>query len=146
MSLRGLCTATATLSFRMINLLLGFVLLGGSPTVDDGWASAYAEGVFEATVEYRMEHGLWFTPPPYDWYQVAGYIAVNDCTRVGEMATLIDPGGNEHEVLVSDCGGSDGGSAWMSANNIVAELDWKLWQRLSKKYPLPIWLELRYHD
>lgn len=132
----------------MISSFLWFVFLIGSPTVSSGWASAYADGVFEATVEYRMEHGLWFAVPDYDWYQSAGYIAVNDCTRVGETATLIDPGGNEHRVLVADCGGAEqhGGSAWMTANNIVAELDWKLWQRLSSRYDLPMRIEVRYHN
>ena len=111
-----------------------------------GWASAYAEGVMDATVAARMEHGYWFTEPPHDWYQAAGFIAVNDCTRVGEMATLVDPGGREWRVLVADCGGAEanGGAAWMTANNIVAELDAGLWQRLTAAHGRPLRIEVRY--
>ena len=111
-----------------------------------GWASAYAEGVMDATVAARMEHGYWFTEPPHDWYQAAGFIAVNDCTRVGEMATLIDPGGREWRVLVADCGGAEvnGGAAWMTRNNIVAELDAGLWARLTAAQARPLRVEVRY--
>ena len=65
----------------MVNVMLAAVAVAG-------WASAYSPGVMDATVAYRMEHGYWFTPPPHDWYHAAGYVAVNDCTRVGEMAAL----------------------------------------------------------
>ena len=111
-----------------------------------GWASAYAPGVMEATVAYRMDHGLWFTPPPHDWYQVAGYVAVNDCKRVGEMATLIDPGGREWRVLVADCGGPGEGQGadWMTENNIVAEMDATLWERPTATHGRPLRVELRY--
>ena len=111
-----------------------------------GWASAYSPGVMDATVAARMEHGYWFTEPPHDWYTAAGYIAVNDCTRVGEMATLVDPGGREWRVLVSDCGGAgDGqGADWMTTHNIVAELDAALWQRLTAAHGRPLRVELHY--
>lgn len=114
----------------------------------DGWASAYDVGVMEATVAYRMEHGYWFTSPPRDWYQAAGYVAVNDCTRVGEMATLIDPGGREWRVLVADCGGDEpgAGSTWMTANDIVAELDAAMWERLTAAHGRPLRIEVRYDD
>lgn len=112
----------------------------------NGWASAYSPGVMEATVAARMEHGYWFTEPPHNWYQAAGYVAVNDCTRVGEMATLIDPGGREWRVLVADCGGDDGGSEFMARNNIVAELDAGLWERLTAAHGRPLRIEVRYDD
>lgn len=115
--------------------------------VVSGWASGYADGVMDATVAYRMENNYWYSPPPYDWYQVAGYIAVNDCTRVGETATLVDPDGHEWRVLVSDCGGDEGpdmGAAWMTANHIVAELDAGLWTRLVAKHGRPLAIEVRY--
>ena len=123
----------------MVNVMLAAVAVAG-------WASAYDPGVMDATVAYRMEHGLWFTPPPHDWYQVAGYVAVNDCARVGEVATLVDPGGREWRVLVADCGGAEvnGGAAWMTANNIVAELDAGLWERLTGQYGRPLRIEVRY--
>ncbi len=124
----------------------GLILAGA--LVVSGWASAYEYGVMDATVAYRMEHGYWFTPPPRNWYEAAGYVAVNDCTRVGEMATLIDPGGREWRVLVADCGGpGDGqGSDWMTTNNIVAELDAGLWQRLTAEHGRPLRIEVRYDE
>ena len=57
--------------------------------------------------------------------------------------TLIDPGGTEHRVLIADCGGADGGAEWMTANNIVAELDWDLWQELTARYGRPLRIALR---
>ena len=109
-----------------------------------GWASVYSPGVMDATVSYRMEHGLWYSPPPLGWYQAAGYIAVNDCRRVGEMATLVDPGGRAWRVLVADCGGADGGVAWMTVNSIVAELDAGLWERLTAEHGRPLRIEVHY--
>lgn len=118
-----------------------FVLLALAVT---GWASAYAPGVMDATVEYRMEHGYWFHTPPHDWYTAAGAIATNDCTQVGRMATLIDPSGREWRVLVADCGGDDGGAEFMTRNNIVAELDAALWARLTEAHGRPLAIEVRY--
>jgi len=111
-----------------------------------GYASAYAPGVMDATVRYRLDHGLWWQPPPRDWYTVHGYVATNDCTQVGHVMTLVAPDGREYRVLVADCGGAEpgGGSTWMTANNIVAELDWRLWQQLTARYGRPLEVELRY--
>ncbi len=124
----------------------GLILAGA--LVVSGWASAYAPGVMEATVAARMEHGYWFTPPPRNWYEAAGYVAVNDCTRVGEMATLIDPGGREWRVLVADCGGPGQGQGadWMTENNIIAELDAGLWSRLTAAHGRPLRVGLRYDN
>lgn len=126
------------------------LLLTGSaaaePTSATGWASAYAPGVMEATVRYRLEHDVWRVPPPADWYTAAGYIATNNCAQVGSMATLIDPGGREWRVLVADCGGDEGpgmGADWMTENNIVAELDAGLWGRLTAAHGRPLAVEVR---
>lgn len=108
-----------------------------------GWASAYAPGVMEATVAYRLETGNWWNIPPSRWIYADGYIAVNDCRRVGDM---VAPDGDEYAVLVADCGGpGEGqGSDWMSRNNIVAELDWGLWARLTAEHGRPLAIEVRY--
>lgn len=112
-------------------------------TGERGYASAYAPGVMDATVRYRLDHDLWWQPPPRDWYTVHGYIATNDCRQVGHVMTLVAPDGREYRVLVADCGGNDGGAAWMAANNIVAELDWRLWQQLTARHGRPLEIELR---
>jgi hypothetical protein len=103
-----------------------------------GWASAYAPGVFEDVVAYRLENRLWRNTPPSEWIYADGYIATNDCADVGRMAWLVDPAGNEHRVLIADCGGDDGGSDFMTANNIVAELDWDLWSALTTAHGKPL--------
>lgn len=110
-----------------------------------GYASAYADGVMEATIRYRLDHGLWFTPPPYDWYISHGAIATNDCTEVGQMKHLIAPDGRSYRVLVADCGGSEphGGAAWMTRNRIIAELDWSLWEHLTDRHGRPLEITLR---
>ena len=110
-----------------------------------GWASAYAPGVMESTVEYRFTHGVWWHTPPRNWYEVAGYIATNDCAQVGQTMTLIDPAGRAYRVLVADCGGpGDGvGASWMTRNRIIAELDWRLWERLTDEHGRPLEIELR---
>ncbi len=60
------------------------------------------------------------------------------------MMTLIDPAGREYLVLVADCGGdSDGGADWMTANRVIAELDWQLWQRLTAAHGRPLEVGLR---
>ena len=126
---------------RLILLLLLLLLIAPETRATNeltGYASAYADGVMEATIRYRLDHDLWWHTPPRDWYLSAGAIATNDCSQVGLMATLTDPGGNEHRVLIADCGGDDGGSAWMSANNIAAELDWRLWTRLTDEHGKPL--------
>jgi hypothetical protein len=137
---------------RVVLLLVAVALFQSSDGHYDrvsGWASAYAPGVMQATVEYRLEHGYWFSHPPYDWYAVAGYIAVNDCTRVGEIATLIDPSGKQWRVLVADCGGNEGpgqGADWMTRNNIVAELNAELWNKLVAQHKKPLYIEIVYAD
>jgi len=108
-----------------------------------GYASAYAPGVFENVVAYRLENRLWRNIPPSEWIYADGYIATNDCSQVGLMAVLVDPAGNEHRVLIADCGGDDGGAAWMTKNRVVAELDWALWERLTAAHGRPLEVELR---
>lgn len=128
-------------------LLLGVIApeTRATPEGVQGYASAYAPGVMEATVAYRHAHGVWRVTPPHDWYAVAGYIAVNDCARVGERVTLVDPSGREWPVLVADCGGAEpeGGAAWMTRNGIVAELDWPLWERLTRRHGRPLEVGVR---
>lgn len=98
-----------------------------------------------ASVRYRLDTGVWWNQPPHDWYTVAGYVATNDCRQVGRVMTLTAPGGREYRVLVADCGGAepDGGAAWMTANNIIVELDWNLWTRLTAEHGRPLRVGLR---
>jgi hypothetical protein len=107
-----------------------------------GWASAYAPGVFREVVYYRLEHGLWRHIPPSRWIYADGYAATNDCSQVGQMATLLDPAGNEYDVLIADCAGRDS-TRWMSENRIVVELDWDLWTALTAAHGKPLEVALK---
>lgn len=134
----------------MTALTLAALILWPAPVVVEppavvGWASAYAPGVMEATVTYRLENGLWWNTPPSRWIYADGYIATNDCTQVGAMLTLIAPDGRGYQVLVADCGGpGEGqGAAWMTENGIVAELDAALWETLTAAHGRPLRIELR---
>lgn len=115
-----------------------------SPAVT-GWASAYADGRMDDVIRWRLDTGTWRTPPPRDWYTAHGAIATNDCAQVGQMMTLIDPAGKSYEVLIADCGGAEpnGGASWMTANRIVAELDWRLWTRLTGEHGKPLEVTIR---
>lgn len=116
------------------------------PAPSRGFASAYAPGVMEEVVALRFENDWWPVTPPYDWYTAHGAIAVEDCRDVGRMAVLVGPGGEEYRVLVADCGekGKPGeGGHWMKQNHIVAELDWRLWARLTAQYGRPLEIEIR---
>lgn len=108
-----------------------------------GYASAYAPGRMAEVIRYRLDNNLWRVPLRVGWYTAHGAIATNDCAQVGRMATLIDPAGNRYEVLIADCAGRDGGAEWMTTNNIVAELDWQLWERLTDRYGRPLEIGLR---
>lgn len=129
-------------------LFLGLVIApetGGEPVEIRGYASAYAEGVMEDVIAWRNATGTWRHPPRFDWYQSHGAVATNDCAEVGLMATLVAPGGREYRVLVADCGGDEPGAGahWMRENNIVAELDWRLWERLTAAHGRPLEVGLR---
>jgi hypothetical protein len=102
-----------------------------------GWASAYAPGRFEEVVAYRLENRLWRNTPPSEWIYADGYIATNNCSQVGRMAWLVDPAGNEYRVLIGDCAGHDS-TRWMTENGIAAELDWRLWERLTTEHGKPL--------
>jgi hypothetical protein len=118
-------------------LALVFLIFG---QVDTGYASAYAEGVMEDVVRTRLENDWWPVPLPVGWYTVEGYVAIEDCRRVGEVTTL-HVHGESYRVLVADCGerGKPGeGQMWMRENDVVVELDWDLWRELTGRYPKPL--------
>lgn len=114
-------------------------LSAASTQAESGYASAYAPGVMESTVRYRLDYGVWRNPPPHDWYVVHGYVAAMDCSRVGEMATLTVYG-RDYRVLIADCAGDDGPPDRFERMGVIVELDWKLWERLTDRHgrPLPV--------
>jgi hypothetical protein len=130
----------------VVLLLLGLLIspeTRGMGEHVEGYASAYAPGVMEGVVRLRMREGIWRVPPPRDWYTVAGYVAVMDCARVGEVTTLVDPYDNEHKVLIADCAGDDGPIDRFERLHIIVELDAKMWERLTDVHGRPLWVGLR---
>ena len=115
--------------------------------VVSGWASAYAPGRFEEVVRWRLDNDVWRVQPEWDWYYRAqGYIATTDCAKVGSIATIYDMDGKAYEVLVGDCSGHEETTAWMLDNNILVELDARLWERLVAQHGRPLPISLSYGD
>lgn len=59
------------------------------------------------------------------------------------MAVLYGPDGREYRVLIADCAGDDGPADRFSRNNIIVELDWGLWERLTARHGRPLEVGLR---
>lgn len=114
------------------------------PAEERGYASAYAEGVMGEVIRLRFREGWWRNPPPRNWYEAHGAVAAMDCSRVGNMATLVDPAGREYRVLIADCAGDDGPPDRFSRRGIIVELDWRLWKRLTEQHGRPLRVELRH--
>lgn len=108
-----------------------------------GYASAYAEGVMGEVIRYRLDNDIWRVTPPRDWYTAHGAIAAMDCSRVGEMTTIVDPDGREYRVLIADCAGADGPADRFEKMNVIVELDWGLWTRLTDEHGRPLEVGLR---
>jgi hypothetical protein len=127
----------------MTALALALILaLDAPPEPATGWASAYAPGVMDDTVRYRLEHDLWRVPLPADWYTVAGYAATADCAQVGQIVAMRPAGATQwSRILIADCAGPDSWT-WMIDNRIVAELDAATWTRWTAEYGRPLLLEI----
>lgn len=135
---------------RRLAALLGLAVLAGLVAPETrateaqwGYASAYAEGVMDEVVRFRLDNDIWRVPPPHDWYTAHGAVAAMDCSRVGEMATIVDPAGREYRVLIADCAGADGPADRFEKMNVIVELDWGLWTRLTEAHGRPLAVGLR---
>lgn len=101
------------------------LLISQSARAESGYLSAHAQLPTDATLEYRQELGQ----IPTDLSQFDVYIAVLDCTKIGDTGKLYTDVGIL-DVLVFDCAGiEDGGANWMVRNNYIAELDYYTWER-----------------
>ncbi len=123
-------------------LLLSAVILWPAPAAPEtpgvtGWASAYADGVMDEVIRVRFTNDWWPTTPPRGWYESHGAIAVMDCRRVGQMATVLSPTGREYRVLIADCAGP-GDPDRFSRDNIIVELDYALFTRLTERHGRPL--------
>ena len=130
---------------RLLPLAALLTLVTNAPPMTEqrGYASAYAPGVMSEVVRYRLDNDIWRVQPPHDWYMAHGAIAVMDCSRVGEMTTIVDPAGREYRVLIADCAGADGPPDRFTRMNVILELDWNLWTRLTDEHGRPLEVGLR---
>lgn len=97
-----------------------------------GWASQYAEGVFERVIAVRQS-GRTAMDLPAELPQVDGFVAVVECDQIGSIIYLRPEDTETWEAfLVVDCAGrsdrqSDtdprSGRQWMLDNNILVEID-----------------------
>lgn len=89
-----------------------------------GWASQYDPGVMESVIGVRQSAGRTSYTLPTDLPQVSSFIAVRDCSNIGDVWFIRPEGGEWERALVTDCAGiADGGLDWMIKNNVVVEVD-----------------------
>lgn len=76
---------------------------------------------------------------------VAGYVAVEDCSRIGDiifMRRLGDKGWRPY--LISDCSGHRATSDWMLRNNICVEVDYqtaKRWETVGRAVDVEVLMD-----
>lgn len=124
--LRG--SRLAILDSMLLLLLFYGLRLGVRPPTlamqRTGILSAYDQAPTDQVLYNRLRWGQ--IPADTTRYEVL--LAVLDCDRIGQEATLQTVAGR-FSALVFDCAGvADGGRAWMLDGNYVAEVDYYFWQ------------------
>lgn len=64
-------------------------------------------------------------PLPQNLPPVDGYIAVLDCSEIGQTR-LLRYQDKTYTVLIADCSGHASTSQWMRNKNVIAEVDYRL--------------------
>ena len=102
------------------------MLLGTDCTVESSWSSRYDPTPMAATIELRQDWGqLQADLSMYD-----GFVAVADCTRIGQDTYLKPAHLTDFErFLVVDCAGAASTHSWMIDNDILVELDYDTAER-----------------
>ncbi len=90
--------------------------------VQYGLFSQYAKGPTDSQIWYHEEvTGLLSDYENYD-----GFVAVVDCSLVGEAAWISIDGSPWEHVFIGDCSGHVSTTTWMKRAGILAEIDWYL--------------------
>lgn len=87
-----------------------------------GMASQYAPGVMESVIRTRQA-GLTAYTLPADLSQYSVFVAMEDCSMVGDEILIRPVGGTWERGMITDCSGDAATSAWMIKNGIVVEID-----------------------
>lgn len=102
---------------------IAFALLALIGMTSEGYASQYSANVMRDTIKARVSMGH----IAQDDVRAADvYIAVIDCSRLGEMGWIAVNDNAPEIYIVVDCARRDDGDgtrSWMEQNNIIAELD-----------------------
>jgi hypothetical protein len=89
---------------------------------NSGWLSAYDIEPTIGTFNVKL----------YDGVIELGhdvYLATPGCDRIGEVGIITIGDSPPLTYQVFDCAGDAETIEWMTANNIIAEIDWYSWQR-----------------
>jgi len=89
-----------------------------------GTLSQYAPGKAQQTIKVRQTRPTAY-PLPTQLPTTDGYIAVLDCSEIGNIWTLRFPDGTIETFLVIDCAGDTITRNWMRWNNIIGEVNYE---------------------
>lgn len=92
-----------------------------------GVMSQYAPGKMQEVIRVRQTPGRTDPALPSELPEVTGWVAMRDPEWIGQQVVVcFEETGQCETFLVVDCAGiADGGYAWMTRNNIVAEMDFE---------------------
>lgn len=97
-----------------------------------GDCSYYADGVMEATLQYRLDRGQ-----VQPCAACVGYVALLDCDRIGGLVWLDWGDVTEGPYLVTDCAQAEH-RAGLRARGRAVEVDWPTARRHHMAGPMPV--------
>jgi len=109
-------------------LIIAIAIITGN--VESGNLSAYNEMPMKYTLKQRLE---WNHITVEQVRHADVFLAVADCSRIGEYVHVRIDGNDWQTGLIFDCAvqdNSDGTLDWMEQNNILAEIDHITWRNL----------------
>jgi hypothetical protein len=96
----------------------------------DGLEGTFSQYGREPTIDMIYYHAM-VTGKLEDPFAYDGFVAVEDCARVGQEALAVIDGYGMFRVWVFDCAArADGTKEWMAENMILGEIDHFLARRL----------------
>ena len=112
---------------ELTTILLGLGCLLSDCSVSDTVASRYGEQVTIATLDARLE---WGHITPYEVSLADGYVAVLDCSHIGDWVVLRPDGSHQWEkFLVIDCASRTDIDTHLFMEHVLVEVDYWTSQR-----------------
>lgn len=122
----------------LISILVFFAIRPQQPDCITGNASQYGPGIMQKVIKNRQLH-LTARHLPKQLPPVDGYIAVSDCSYIGETWQITHNGATE-AFLVVDCAGSEKTRQWM-AHGVPVEVDYETaarWHTVGRGAPVTV--------